>query len=231
MPSFAPKPIAWGRLKSSALATYFFLSDFINILPNRPLPDPIKFCQKLAKFHEASKSPTGKFGFHVTTYHGKFPQFVEWDSSWQSFFRKLLADALRLDRENNPPWPELDAVSEIVLTQVIPKLLGPLEADGRTVKPCLIHGDLWEGNIATCADTNEIVIFDSGAYYAHNEMEIGMWRCKRQLIRRPDFRMEYLKNMPCSDPQDQFDDRNRIYCVKMNAIHSAHHAGCEERTT
>jgi len=224
-----PKPLAWGKFDSGDPETYFFLCDFIDM--TNDLPDPAEFCMQLAELHSISESPTGNFGFHVATCHGRFPQYVEWDGNWESFFRKLLADALRLDIESNGPWKELQAVSERVLLNVLPKLLGPLEADGRTVKPCLIHGDLWEGNIGTCLETGNVYIFDSGAYYAHNEMEIGMWRCERHQINSKDFLREYLKNAGVSEPADQFDDRNRIYCVKMNMIHSAHHSGCKERIT
>ena len=37
---------------------------------------------------------------------------------------------------------ELEASMERILELVVPKLIGALESDGRSVKPCLIHGDL-----------------------------------------------------------------------------------------
>lgn len=97
--------------------------------------------------------------------------------------------------------------------------------------PWLIHGDLWEGNIGTEFETGETYIFDAGAYYAHNEMEIGMWRRQRHKIRSEAYKRAYLQNSTVSDPADEWDGRNRIYCVKMNKIHSAHHAGDVVRQT
>lgn len=38
-------------------------------------------------------------------------------------------------------------VYERVLALVLPKLIGPLESEGRMVKPWLLHGYLWDGNI------------------------------------------------------------------------------------
>jgi len=35
--------------------------------------------------------------------------------------------------------------------------------------------------------------------------------------------------MGVDEPVEEFDDRNRVYCVKMNVVRSAHHPGCEER--
>ena len=37
------------------------------------------------------------------------------------------------------PWPELETVEGRVVSHIIPRLIGALEADGRGVKPCLIH--------------------------------------------------------------------------------------------
>ena len=229
MPSLVPKPLTWDKFKLKEVDTYFFLCDFINM--DIRLPDPTRLCSKIAELHRTSASPTGKFGFHISTCHGKFPQHVKWDSNWASFFTKLLKEALRLDIENNGPWPELEKVSERILTKVIPRLLGVLQENGREIKPCLIHGDLWEGNIGIAYNNHEIKIFDAGAYYAHNEMEIGMWRCVRHKINARAYTRQYLRTFPPSEPADEWDDRNRIYCVKMNMIHSAHHKGDIVRQT
>ena len=229
MPSFAPEVYAWGKFQLPEPETYFLLCEFVDM--DTSLPDPARFAALLAGMHNSSVSPTGKFGFHVPTCHGRFTQVVDWDSSWASFFTKLLGDAIRLDRLNNEAWPELDRACDRTLARVIPRLLGALEDGDRQVKPSLIHGDLWEGNIGTAFATGDIVIFDAGSYYAHNEMEIGMWRCARHRINSKVFFREYLRNVPPSEPADEWDDRNRLYCVKMNMIHSAHHKGDIVRET
>ena len=53
------------------------------------------------------------------------------------------------------------------------------------MKPSLIHADLWEGSTGTAYDTGEIILFDAGSYYAHNEMEIGDWRCPYNKVNSP----------------------------------------------
>ena len=45
-------------------------------------------------------------------------------------------------------WPEFDAVCDLTLAKVVPRLLLPLQSEGRTLKPCLMHGDCWDGNTA-----------------------------------------------------------------------------------
>ncbi|KAL6859834.1 hypothetical protein ACO1O0_003858 [Amphichorda felina] len=44
---------------------------------------------------------------------------------------------------------------------------------GRSVKPVLIHGDMWDGNVGTVSATSDAWSFDSAAYYAHDKMELG----------------------------------------------------------
>lgn len=51
-----------------------------------------------------------------------------------------------------------DTAIEATLDNVIPRLSGILERDGRGIKPCLIHGDLWKSNIGTDARTDNIYI-------------------------------------------------------------------------
>ncbi|KAG7147265.1 Protein-ribulosamine 3-kinase like protein [Verticillium longisporum] len=94
-----------------------------------------------------------------------------------------------------------------------PALLDPLQSHGRILKPCLVHGDLWEENAGVNIDTQQPVVFDLSCMYAHNEYDLGMWR--REVIRfgQPYFR-QYLMRMPPSEPASQWDDRNRLYSIK-----------------
>ena len=193
------------------------------------LPDPVCLAVRMAELHTISVSPTGKFGFHLPTYDGKLPQVTDWDSSWASFFRTLLTGVLWLDVEINGPWKELEDLARRVMKEVIPRLLGTLESDGRSVKPCLIHGDLWEGNIGTDLDTGNIYIFDACSYYAHNEMEIGMWRTEHHRMKANVYKREYLRNMEPSEPADEWDDRNRLYSDKTKLMYSAHVPGSNVR--
>jgi protein-ribulosamine 3-kinase len=90
LPSFVPKPYAWGELKDTAEQTYFFIMEFKRSTSG--LPDPGKLGMRLAELHNRSSSLTGKFGFPLTTYDGALTQVVEWDSSWASFFSKLVSE-------------------------------------------------------------------------------------------------------------------------------------------
>ncbi len=218
-PHMVPKPHAWGQVKSAASPTYFYLCDYIHL--SDALPDPVKLGAMVADLHKRSVSPTGKFGFHITTHDGWLPQEVGWDSSWTSFFSKLLASIWKVDINSNGHWAELDAAMERTLSHVIPRLLGALESNGRSVKPCLIHGDLWEGNIGTDINTGNIYIYDAAAYYAHNEMEIGMWTVAHHRMKAKVYRKEYFKHFKRSEPVEECEDRLRLYAVKTKLMYSA----------
>lgn len=43
------------------------------------------------------------------------------------------------------------------------------------VKPCVLHGDLWSGNISSV--DGQPAIFDPAVYYGHSEAEFGMSWC------------------------------------------------------
>jgi protein-ribulosamine 3-kinase len=62
---------------------------------------------------------------------------------------KLLQRVIDLDFKTNGYREEFDKLEKRIFSHIIPRLLGNLERDGRTVKPCLIYADLWEGNTGT----------------------------------------------------------------------------------
>lgn len=166
LPNFAPKPIAHGAYETIP-DTHFFLCEFREILDD--MPDPHKFTMSLAELHQKSESPTGKFGFHMPTYSGNLPQWTEWDESWESLFTKNLRMALDFEIKAKGYDREFDTLVPAIFNKVIPRLLGPLERDGRSIKPSLVHGDLWYANSGIDMDTDSPFIFDACCFYAHNE--------------------------------------------------------------
>src|SRR2546421_6765414 len=93
-----------------------------------------------------SVSPTGKFGFHIATCHAKIAQAVDlWEDSWCTLFSRHLGHIIKLAKPILK-WPEFNVVCKLTLEKVIPRLLLPLQSDRRVLKPCLLHGDCWDGN-------------------------------------------------------------------------------------
>lgn len=196
VPSFIPKVYNWGHLKQGP--GYFLLAEWREI--GRQPPDPLKLTLRVAELHRRSVSPTGKFGFHVTTCHGNLPQYTGWEESWTVMFTKIFSRAMDLDLEKHGPWPEFTALRQLLIDRVIPRLLDPLTSEGRRIKPCLVHGDLWDENCADDMNNGEPFAFDAGSLYAHNEYEIGYWRPPRHRLSNKAYIRSYKKYIPVSEP-------------------------------
>jgi fructosamine-3-kinase len=168
VPDFVPEPIAWGTF-DTAPNTHFFLCEFREM--TEEMPDPIKFGSLLSSLHQGSVPPTGKFGFHMTTHAGNLPQHVEWEESWEVFFAKSMRKALDLEIERKGPSEEVNVLSQALFDKVIPRLLRPLESNGRSVKPSLVHGDLWYANSGIDLNNDQVLVFDACCFFAHNECE------------------------------------------------------------
>jgi fructosamine-3-kinase len=231
MPNFFPKPCGYSKYKVQSPPTYFYLSEFID-MDVTTAPDPADFCHRLAELHKLSKSPTGKFGFHVQTCDGNKARVVDWQDSWAVFYRNLFLGVCNLDIKRNGPWPEYERAIQQVAWKVIPHLLEALKSEGRQIKPCIIHGDLWEGNMGINMETGDTLLFDAGSYFAHNEMELGHWRCEfSSVFRAKAYTRHYLWNYPTAEPVDEFNDRNRLYSLKGAINYSTGHPGSNLRKT
>ncbi|KAK8035553.1 hypothetical protein PG993_010548 [Apiospora rasikravindrae] len=231
MDDFLPKPYGFGKYKAKNPPTYFYLSEFVD-MDVFTAPDPADFTRRLAQLQKLSEPPTGRFGFAVPTCDGQVAHTVDWDSSWADFYRRLLLGVCEKDLETNGPWPEMELATKQVAEVVIPRLLGMLQENGRELKPCIIHGDLWEGNMGINLKTGDSILFDAGSYFAHNEMELGHWRCEfSSVFRAEEYTRHYLLSYPPAEPVSEFDDRNRLYSLKGAINYSAGHPGSMLRRT
>ncbi|KAI7789531.1 ketosamine-3-kinase [Triplophysa rosa] len=107
-----------------------------------------------------------KFGFHVTTCCGYLPQVNDWQDDWVSFYaQQRLQHQLGMveqsygDREARELWAKLQLNLHQLFT-------------GIEVVPALLHGDLWDGNVAECSDGP--IIFDPASFYGHSEFELAI---------------------------------------------------------
>ncbi|KAE8149548.1 Fructosamine kinase-domain-containing protein [Aspergillus avenaceus] len=216
-PYFAPKPLAWGTCVE-AKNTHFFLCEYRDMSGHKP--DPHDLGHGLASLHRESISPTGKFGFHVTTYSGNLPQRNDWESSWEVFFAGNMRCALDHEIRAKGRHPEFETLVPVLFDRVIPRLLRPLETGGRVVKPALVHGDLWYANSGVDVPSNEPLIFDACSFYAHNEYEFGQWRPTCNGF-GPEYLTAYHAYNEISEPREDYDGRLDLYKLRFNTHVSA----------
>ncbi len=131
--SFSPRPIIWSNYQSDP-EIWFLLCTFHDL--DDGMVEPARFCAKLANLHHSSNSPTGEFGFHCRTSRAG----EEWSDTWEECFFKLIRNLLKMEWDARGPDDDLASLSASLLGVVIPRLLRPLEIEGRTVKPSLCHG-------------------------------------------------------------------------------------------
>ncbi|KAK9094781.1 hypothetical protein Scep_026250 [Stephania cephalantha] len=132
-------------------------------------PDQSVLGKKLGEMHKAGKSFKG-FGFDVNNTIGSTPQINNWKSDWVEFFAEhRLGFQLKLAKEQFGDSTIYEKGERLM------KNLGPL-FENVAIEPCLLHGDLWSGNVSADKD-GEPVILDPACYYGHNEAEFGMSWC------------------------------------------------------
>lgn len=168
-PPFAAMPIGLGTLESDP-NLHFLLQEFLELDPK--LPERVRFTLALATTHDQSRSPTGKFGFHVTTFNGHLSQNNDWCDTWAEFYAQQMRGMLDHERRARGPNEEIDALAPLILDRVIPRLLGSLSTSVSYNEPVLVHGDLWDGNTATNKKTGEPVVFDGACFYGHREVSV-----------------------------------------------------------
>lgn len=175
-PDFVVKPLEWGAC-SSAPNVYFYISEFHDFLDEKV--DLEVFCSRAADLHHNSATEfenervatpvEGRFGFHVTTHMGILSHDNRWTSTWEEFYCKEFRRALAFEERAQGPSAELAMLGQQLLDNVIPRLLRPLETDGRSIRPTLIHGDLHCRNVRVDALTQKPIFFDAGSFWGHNE--------------------------------------------------------------
>ncbi|KAK7953652.1 Major facilitator superfamily transporter, partial [Apiospora saccharicola] len=218
IPEFSPKPIVVGTYESDQ-NMHFFLSDFIEMIED-DIPSPESYMAAVVALHDRSfgKSPDGRFGFPIPTRFGDLEQTNLWTNSWETFWTNQMREILdREERIRGQHSDELARLRQAYFDKVLPRYLRPLESDGRSVTPCLVHADLWPGNCRYKLDMETVCMYDASAFWGHNEVDLGVFRNPRYPLGRPYLR-EYWKNIPISAPEEDADSRNSMYMIRNQIL-------------
>ncbi len=152
-----PQPLCWGTAAGAA----YLVMDWLDL--GRGTPEAwYHLGQQLAALHRTT-SEQG-FGWPQNNTIGETPQPNPWTKTWLEFYiQHRLHYQFRLAQRRGGHFP----AQEDVLAAV-PTLLA-----GHSVRPALVHGDLWSGNAAV-TEAGEPVILDPAPYYGDREVDIAM---------------------------------------------------------
>lgn len=182
----------------------------------------------MANLHMSSVSPNGRFGNHVATCRGEIKQPNEWTDSWCDLFTNHFSHIVQT-ASPTLDWQEFDVVARLVLENVVPRLLQPLESEGRRIKPCLVHGDCWDDNTAVDANTGEAFLFGPCSFYGHNEYDLGAWRAPRHRFSSEAYIKSYHRYVSPSEPIEDWGARNVLYSLAHNLTDAISIRGSEQK--
>jgi protein-ribulosamine 3-kinase len=169
-----PKVFHYGDYSASDSKGSFLIMEYLNLAGRS---DDRALGRAMARMHlapptEEAGNPTKAFGFPVDNTIGGTPQPNPWTEAnsgtneWIAFFRDY-----RVGHQLNLAG---DSYCSNLWEQDIAPRLHLLFEDLRgenEIKPSLLHGDLWSGNIGS-ADGKPSV-FDPAVYWGHHEAEWG----------------------------------------------------------
>ncbi len=160
----------------------------------------------LGEMHiESNKYNPKSFGYPVHGYIGTTNQIKGWEKNWIKCFIDLRIE------------PQLEILDKNLLEiDVKNKLKSKIKSVLNEHEPfnCLVHGDLWSGNIGV-NQLNKGVIFDPACWWADCEVDIAMTRLFGNF--RSEFYENYHKVIPI---KKGFQKRMIIY----NFYHILNHA-------
>ncbi|KAF6836766.1 hypothetical protein CPLU01_03560 [Colletotrichum plurivorum] len=225
IPQHTVTPIAWGTC-SSTLDHYFYVSSFHEFGVEPPTPSAL--AALTASFHTLSAeafaaqtiqpASAGRFGFHTVTHMGMIPQEVDWTDSWEAFFARDLRRILAFEAAAQGQSKDFESLAAETLNHVVPRLIRPLETEGRSIRPTLIHGDLQIRNFRMEKDSGSLLLFDAGSFWGHNECDLGKWRIPRFRLGQ-SYIDAYHELVPKSEPVEECEDRAILYSMQVPRRH------------
>ncbi|KAL4883878.1 Fructosamine/Ketosamine-3-kinase [Aspergillus karnatakaensis] len=191
---------------------------------NNEIPTAKEFVTVIATIHRASAGHSPNtlkpYGFHVPTHLAHIPNDNSWQATWEGFFAQAMKRMFDVEESVHGKEERLSRLKIELFGMVIPRLSRPLETRGRVVTPCLVHSDLWLGNVKVDAETRAVVVLDSCAFWGHNEADLGSWRAERYNLGR-EYLAEYVAVMGVSEPRGDWEDRNALYAIRYDLLVSA----------
>lgn len=170
-----------------------------------------KLGEGLAELHQ---NTSDKHGFMFDNYIGKLEQKNQPETDWVGFYieRRLKAQVGKLSYEGNvsPAFEQQFATFLEKLPELLP-----------SGTPCLLHGDLWNGNAFPTG--REATIFDPALYYGAPEMDLAMTELFGGFAQA--FYTAYEMHLPISNHYKQHKELYQLYPLLVHANIFGVHSG------
>lgn len=175
-----PKPLCFGDDRKHS----YIVMEYLDM---RGRADQSVLGEQFAAMHDVAAE---QFGWEIDNTIGATHQPNAWMDNWLDFWREQrLGYQLQLAAKNGYGG-ELLSLGEKLLIEM------PVLFTGREIKPSMLHGDLWGGNVAGLKDGTP-VIFDPAFYYGDREADLAMTYVFGGF--GPDFYASYQNAYPLDD--------------------------------
>ena len=152
-----PEPVCFGDDGTQS----YIVVEYLNLTG---LANQSELGEQLAAMHRVQAD---QFGWDIDNTIGVTQQLNNKMDNWVEFWRnQRLGFQLQLAADNGYGG-ELQSLGERLLLDM-PKLF-----TDRVIKPSMLHGDLWGGNVAGLSDGTP-VIYDPAFYYGDREADLAM---------------------------------------------------------
>ncbi|KAK8029804.1 hypothetical protein PG993_011095 [Apiospora rasikravindrae] len=192
IPDHVVPPIAWGKFQGDPTKA-FYLTHFRYL--HEKLPTTQQLLPIVKKLHLSSTSPTGKFGFPVTTFWGPPPMDNSWTDSWEEYFTRKFRAALEYGQQPHGRDDELCELGEQPTGEVSSQRCAMATSGTRTSK---------------LTQAPECPSFSTLAAFTATTKSM---RSARNTLGQ-EFVDTYKNEVGASEPQEDFDDRNALYSMR-----------------
>jgi protein-ribulosamine 3-kinase len=165
------------------------------------------YWEKLASGLAAVHKKNGlTYGLGYPNYIGSLPQSNLETTSWTNFFiHERLEKQVQLAAANS--------VCEPAMLTHFDRLYKKLDQYLIDEKPCLVHGDLWSGNVIV-SESGEPALIDPAVYFGNREMDLAMSKLFGGF--EPDFYRVYAD---CFPVENGLNERIEIYNLYPLLVH------------
>lgn len=176
MAGYYPKPILFDDGVSALKQNHCMLiMEYCDLAPVS-FDNAAALGSSLAKQHSIQAD---RFGWASDNFIGTTPQTNQWNDSWVAFFaEQRLAPQLAFAASRG-----LNKFTVSLTQSVIGNLAACFDTvtEAAAIKPSLLHGDLWSGNLAVRRLTSEPLVYDPAPYFGDPEVDVAMTKLFGQL--------------------------------------------------